>query len=469
VQYVIESAKDRMLFVHPNTPPWFLQYNADGTWTYGNVVFTGNPDGKPSEWAGANWPGVIEIFAGRLYMAATPAQPNQIWASRSNGDLLDFRRWTTESTGLPSPGPAGTAGLIVTDDCALDLKVTTRGTIRWLQSQRNLLMGTDLDENYIMADGGVITPADRRVVPGSAFGSAPSQALAVGDQVLYVSADRRRPRVIGFEYQADGWVSHDLAVLAQHLTEGKIDEFHFAKSPYPAFFFVMGDDTARVVSYDRASQVLLWWRFSTPLGAIRSAAVSNTDNGSLIWLSVVAPDGIAYLELFRLDDSALYPMDGYVARTVAAGAVAGLGHLNGEVQYIAEGSLYVGEVEAGVLAVDESLPDGTTIIVGRGFTPRGVTFPPEGGNPAGTMQSLKRKFIEVHARLNDSAIPLINGKRPAERSLDTKLDDPTARITDDVKVKNVEGWSEKAVVVLEQDLPFRTEICALFGPLKVNP
>lgn len=467
VQYVMETSQDRMIFVHPNKAPWFLKRNADGTWASGNIVFTGVPDGKPSEWAAANWPGVIEIFAGRLYLAATPAQPNQLWASRAGGDILDFRRYTdtTAPPGVPSAGPLGGA-ISITDDCALDLKVATRGQIRWLKSQRNLLMGTDLGESYIMADGGVITPAARRVVPGSDFGSAPTQAIPVGDQVLYVSTDRRRPRVMGFEFQSDGWVTRDLAFLSQHLTIGKIDEIHFAKSPYPAFVFVMGDDTARIVAYDRAAQVLIWWRFTTPLGSIRSAAVSNTDNGSLIWFSVAADDGSVNLEVFRLDDAGLYPMDGYVSRTVAANAITGLAHLNGPVQYIIDGSLYTGVVAAGVLPV-EAL-DGTVVIVGRGFNAYGKTLPPEGGNPAGTMQAHQRRFVEVHVRLNDSALPLINGRRPPERSLGDLLDDPTSRITGDVMVKNVEGWKDRAVVTLEQDLPFRTEICALFGPLKVN-
>jgi hypothetical protein len=47
------------------------------------------------------------------------------------------------------------------------------------------------------------------------------------------------------------------------------------------------------------------------------------------------------------------------------------------------------------------------------------------------------------------------------------MGDPEPPFTGDVDMR-VLGWSEDGAVTLEQDLPFRTEILALFSTAQVN-
>ncbi len=110
---------------------------------------------------------------------------------------------------------------------------------------------------------------------------------------------------------------------------------------------------------------------------------------------------------------------------------------------------------------------GANIVVGLPYTAKAVTLPPEGGNPRGTAQGAKRRRMRIVLRLNDSALPLINGKRPPDRTPATPQDTVEPRVTGDVEVRDL-GWDGDGTVTIEQDLPFRTEVLAIFGTEQVN-
>jgi hypothetical protein len=447
VQFVPETGVDRTVLVHPNVQPQTLTRAANGTWALDPIVFTT----PPAEWAGTNWPGACEIHAGRLWLAGTPAQQNRVWASKV-GELFNFAL----ATGAASD--------------AIDVKVSTKGAIRWMQSQKNLLFGTDQGEHYVSSVGGAPTPGDIQVVLGSMFGSAKLQPLAIGDQVLYVSPDRRKPRVIGFEYQTDGWVSRDLAFMADHLTRPLIREAHFAKAPYPTAVFVLDDGSVAACAYDRGAQQLAWWRLTLPSGSVNSATVTDGDYGSIVWLSVTRGTGI-YLESFRLDDDAEHLLDAQVPVTVPASLeLAGLDHLEWmAVDVVADGAI-VGAglvVAGGKVTLDDPDLEGETVVVGLPYLAKAVTLPREGGNQRGSAQGAKRRNVRVRLRLNDSAIPLVDGDRAApDRSPSTPMGDPEPLMSGDVEVTCL-GWAD-GVVTIEQDLPFRTEILALFANTAVH-
>jgi hypothetical protein len=446
VQYVLETGKDRMVFVHPNVAPWFLARSAAGGWTYGTAVLTHAATG----WAGENWPSTCEIFNGRLWLGGTPADGNRVWGSRIGKDkLFDF----TLGTGL------------ATD--AIDLDVSTKGAFKWIQGQRNLLLGTDIGEHYSGSPDGVIAPGSENFMLGSAFGSAPIQAVAAGDQVLYISADRRKPRVIGFEYQADGWVTHDLALLADHMTKALIREAHFAKAPYPCAPLLLTNGTMGMCSYDRAAPMLAWWKLLLPGGTINSAAVTDGANGSIVWLSVQRETGV-FLEAFWLDDDSLYLLDSQVAiEAPASGVLGGLAHLEGAlVQAITAQGFVEYTVAGGQITLEAgTFGPGEVVYVGLPYLARAKTLPLEGGNPAGTSQGMVVQRPTIKVRLNNSAAPMVNGQTDRRREGDAPYDSADALRSWDMEVSND---ADGATVTIEQELPFRTEICAIFGPAKLN-
>ncbi len=214
-------------------------------------------------------------------------------------------------------------------------------------------------------------------------------------------------------------------------------------------------------------QVIAWWRVDG--GApVRSAAVANTADGAELWLSVTR-GGAVRLERLPLHEIGISYLDAAVTKAVPAGdapVVAGLGHLEGQaVGILLDGALEPDQVVVGGQVVLARA--GASVTIGRRYSAKGVTLKPEGGNPRGTAQRSKRRWAKIVARLNASALPLINGERAADRTPSSPMDQAEALRTGDVEVRTL-GWDDDGVITVEQDLPFRTEILALYGTVQAN-
>lgn len=103
---------DIMYLTHPKVQPQKLQRNANNNWSISAVALTS----KPAEWTTNNWPAHVVFYDQRLYFAATPKQPQTIWASRvglfddftyDTVSQNDTNYTTTEVDTLVSKAPAG--------------------------------------------------------------------------------------------------------------------------------------------------------------------------------------------------------------------------------------------------------------------------------------------------------------------------------------------------------------------------
>jgi hypothetical protein len=431
VQFVPDTSIDRVLFAHPKYPPQMLTLAG---WAFAEIPLVS----APVEW-GQNgaYPGVLEIFSGRLWFA----MGRRVWASKS-GDLFDF----------------GKSDPTVTSD-RIDVKVATKGKITWLQSQKVLLIGTDLGEHSVLSASGVVSSLDIDVAPESAFGSAPMQALHVGNQVLWVTRDRKHIRALSFSRDVDGWVSQALTFVAEHLTRDGIKELHFAKSPDPVLFVLLQTGELRACTYDRSQEVIAWWRLSFG-GTIETIAVSEGAGGSDLWIAVRRFGGLYIERNPQYEDTAVYLDSAVTAVVPASGVLSGLDHLEGALVRVVVAGAVEGEdivVAGGQVALDVATsPElvGLNSVVGLPFRSKAVTLPREGGR--------KRRNVRAVLRLNDSAIPLVDGVRAAPtRSPATPMGSVEPGVSADIECTLL-GWGDGSITI-EQDLPLRTEILALFA------
>jgi hypothetical protein len=465
VQYVTESSGsgDRMFFFHPSAPPQALVHAADGSWTFGAAQFVG----APAEWAGTNWPACGDIYQGRLVVGATPGRKNGLWASRA-GDLLDFRGYTaTDGT----PAATSDNGATITDECAITAPVATKGAIGWIRGQRELLLGCDDGEVSVTAVGGILSPKDFQTRQESAFGAAALQPLVAGSQVLFVSRDRRKVRAMRFVRDTGGMESPDVSFPGAHLLAPGVLEIHWAREPIGTIVCLLADGTLACYSYEPTQEIDAPWRIEVD-GIIRSLAVANGEKGATLWLSIQR-DGALSLETLPLyDESDADYLDAHVTGPIADHAnpaASGLDHLVGRTaRVVIDGSVEADMVvpAGGQLALPR---DGAVYTVGLAYPrARAQTLPPEGGNPAGTAQRAQRRFVRLMLRLNDSALPLVNGQRAPERTPSTPMDTAEPRVTGDVVMDVDANWEDQGVLTLDQDLPLRTEILALFGKLALG-
>lgn len=272
VQYAAETGRDRIIFVHPNHEPRVLQRAPTGVWslslisTVGWTVPKAAPLHTVDEWSAGNYPGVIDIWQGRVWMAATPLKKNTFWASRPFS--YDFT--AVDYSAL-------NAGDGFSYDAAM------KGEIRWLQGQKVMLCGGDEGEYSISANDGVVYAGNLDIRQESAYGSAKHQALAIGDQVLFLSPDRRKVRALSFSLEGGGWFAKDITFTAEHLTAPKVVDMAFARDPFNTLALCLTDGTLACCNYDRAEQLAGWWTVTPSQAVVQSVSVMNTENGDEVW------------------------------------------------------------------------------------------------------------------------------------------------------------------------------------------
>jgi hypothetical protein len=430
---------DKILFYgRADVVPHVLSLFA-GVWKFERAIFTGLTL--------AAYPTAADYFQGRLWLATL----DHVYGSKS-GVPFDF-----------------TVGSNANDGISVD--ITTKGWIRWLFGHLSaLLIGTDRGEYHATGGQSIIVPPTPLVRTGSGFGSSSKPALLVGSNVVFVSADRRKLFAAAYSGDTENWEALDLASIAEHLTKPKIKEVHYYRDPKSLLVCIFDDGTCACCTIDRSNQIVAWWRFATQ-GSVRSAAVL----GSKIYFIVARERGV-FLEELDIDDDFIVRADSLVEATVETDPTVGP-YLDGythssntDVKIYADGVEFDGHAAAdGYVPIPEGFPeDPDKVYIGIAY-PRSVliTLPPEGGNPRGTSQGSKKRWVEVVLRINNSAFPLVNGYRAAEREPDDAMDEATPLRVVDCKVEGL-TYEATSSLTIEQDVGLRTEILAIFGGVGVN-
>lgn len=430
---VTDAATDRMMIFHPRVAPYELILDADAaTWTFGAITFT-LP--APAPWGDGVFPATAELYQGRLVVAGIPGKPNTILASKA-GAPYDF---TIGSN----------------DDDSWSLNLSTKGAVRWMRGHRMLLGGTDRGEHAMLSSSGRITPTDFEVRPESAFGSAPVQAIQVGDLALYVSTDRRKIRALSYNLQENGWQSRELSWTGEHLTKGLVQELHFAQGSNDILLAVLRSGEVVCWTFNRGEQVVAPWR--APFGGtVLSACVCEGEGPPKVWLLVQRVGTVCLEEWDRTLDENAVLLDSWVSAEPFDEKVLGLDHLEGlTVTPILDGEVQKPRVvEGGMIYLDRV---GSEAKVGL-YQRRIARRLPITGVP-------KARIVRTMVQVNDSALPIVNGDRVGfDRGGTTSMDVAEPRATGSFQVRTL-GWDAGAVVTIEQDIPIRTEILALYGEL----
>lgn len=435
----VEAPDGNSLYIlHPNYPVHKL-LNTSGVLSFGPVGFTA----PPASWTGSNWPSAGAVFEGRLWLGGTPNQPQTFWGSQS-GALENFTPGTNANDGL-------------------EFTLSRFGAIAWIVGTKNLLIGTVNGEHVISSEAGLITPTDVKVDQQSSYGSSRVQPVQVGDQVFYVSADGTKVRAMQYEWAADNWLSKDLTFFSEHITKARIREMTWAPNPDNLLVCTLQDGTMAWLSYERGENVWGWHRHDTD-GQVKDSTAGVRNGFSFIIAGIQRDSGNVSIEVIAPDDSEY--MDSWVERVDLAGpfsSVSGLDHLEGDtVQVLADGASHPDRVVAGG-SITLQAP-ANTVVVGLKYTPQLVSLPLESGSPTGSSLAYLKRYNRLIVGLLDSALPLINGKRAPDRSPSTPMNTREPNKTGQVDAYQL-GWSEGAVVTIEQDLPLALTVLYIGGEL----
>ena len=240
------------------------------------------PSGESLMWSFAafrgvyGFPSLVDVFQQRLVLAATQAQPQTVWLSKTD-DLNNFEVGKQDDSAL-----------------ALTLSTTTQNRICWLMAQSSrLLLGTADAEWAVSGGQGVMTATNARADNHGFVGSSDVPALMATDKVLYIERGGGRVYQYGYDYESDGYVSRDLTVFADHVLAdgGGCRDIAFIRKPEPRAVFVRRDGQLALMTYNSMHQVNAWHRYTTDGTFEGVAALPNGDKADLLFALVVRDDG----------------------------------------------------------------------------------------------------------------------------------------------------------------------------------
>jgi len=233
------------------------------------------------------WPACVMFFEERLMFGGAAIRPNR-WDGSKSGDFENF-----------TPG--------VDDDHAVAFTIASDqvNAIRWLAPANKLILGT-LGAEFAAggAGGDTITPSTVNVRLQTRHGVADVMPALVGSNaILFVQRQGRKLREIAFSFEADGYVSEDMTIRAEHLTRGGLLQLAWQQEPFGILWAVRADGRLLGFTYLRSQQVTAWHQHPLADGGAAETVASIPGAGDdQLWLIVrrtIGSETRRYVELLE--------------------------------------------------------------------------------------------------------------------------------------------------------------------------
>lgn len=447
------QANDIMLMVHEDHPPKRLGRYGPTDWRIEDPAWTDSPWTKAT-----GYPRTVVFYQQRTWFGGTYKKPQTLWASRV-GDFWNF---------TISDDPEE-----VTPDTALELTLAsyTQEKIEWLSSEKVLIIGTAGSEQRLTPDEYVSVNNVPNIARTSSYGGRHIQPVYIGDLTIFVQGSGRQVRSYSQNARTaiEKYVSRDLAWFAEHITASGVIAQSYALVPDSVLWQVLGNGTLISMTHDPSVDeedytAMGWARHPTD-GKVVSVTTIPNESADETWICAQR-NGNWIVEYFNdsvFTDSCLTtPPD----NTTSLPAVGGLSHLEGkEVMVVVDDAMQSNKiVSGGGITLDRP---GVKIEVGLPYVSKLETTPYNDGNTAGTNLGTSQRWARIFVKLVDSALPLINGERPSERTSSTPMGDPESLTTGDYDITNL-GWDLYGTISIEQDLAKKTQVVALYGIYQSN-
>ena len=345
-----------------------------------------------TKWAEGAWstrrgqPRAICIYQNRLCFAGTTFQPNGFWTSVS-ADLEIMRESTL-------------------DDGAIVYEVSSakQNPILWLQDKNGIIAGTtgSVIRIFSQSSTSVLTPASIGSERQAEAGSADMQPALTVDSIVFVDRNRRKVRDMIYDLQSDGFVSPELTIMAEHITDPSLVDIAVQSRPDDVIWFIRSDGQLVSLTYNRNEGVVGWARHITD-GEFESVAVIPGSDEDQIWVSVkrtLTSGDVRYIEQMQSQDWGTDPADSWFVDSglaysgVSTDTITGLEHLEGEtVQAFYNSTVFESvTVSGGSVTLSESV---TAATIGLPYTSTFLTFPIEVQTQSGFSIGYKKKIYEI--------------------------------------------------------------------------
>lgn len=218
---------------------------------------------KEPVWGGSNvWPAAVTIYKQRLVFASTPTRPDVIWFSRV-GNFHNFQETTNDADAFAVVSSAARGHIISA-----------------LADIGDLAVLTSTGEFVVDSGDAPLSPTTVRIRQQSQYGCTfDVDPVVVGKELVFVQRSKKRLRSLRYDYQANGYVSPDLSLLASHIAEshGGIVDIAYMQEPDSLLWLALGDGKAATVTLNRDQQVMAWALHDFG-GAVKGLAVLGAED-----------------------------------------------------------------------------------------------------------------------------------------------------------------------------------------------
>jgi len=407
---------------------------------------------------------------------------NGIEAIWDNDGILNEECWSCFELGERTQGPAGDPPL---DDDGIEVTLSgsQANAIEFLVPRSKLWIGTAGGEWTLSGSmGDAVTPATIKANHEGTCGASAARPEPVGFATLYIQRAGSKIREMSYRFESDAYVSRDLTILSEHITQGGLTQMAYVQEPDSVLYCVRGDGTLVALTYVPEQEVAAWSRIITD-GAVEAVTsiYSDTEKRDELWMVVRRTVGSVERRYIEFMEGAFdgnigngfFVDSGLTYSGLPTQTLQGLDHLAGRtVSVLADGSVQTAKT------VD---PDGTITLdrpaskvhAGLAYTSLLQPMRVEAGSARGTAQTKKKRITKVSARFHET----LGGKiGPDESRLEpvyfrspaTPMGQSPGAWNGDKSVNFPKGWNRDGILTIVQDQPLPMTVLMIVPHVIVN-
>lgn len=397
-----------------------------------------------------NYPGAVSYFEQRRWFAGTTNLPQSLWGTKSGTEAnLNYS--------IPSQS---------TDSLAIKVAARESNTIRHLVPLQQLIPLTSAAEWRVASvNSDAITPFSISVKPQSFIGASNVQPLIINNSLIYVAARGGHMREMGYNWQANGYITGDLSLRATHLFDTyDIVDMCYSKSPYPLVWAVSTTGQLVGLTYIPEQQIGAWHHHDTINGVFE--ACTCVAEGAVDVLYVIVRrtiNGVTkrYIErmasrIFAGIANAFFVDCGATYNGAPATTVSGLVWLEGQtVSILADGAVQPQVVvTGGVITIPQAA---SVITIGLPITADLQTLPlvvaQVPGGAQGRPRNVNKAFVRVSNSRSVKAGPDANSLiEDIERTTELYGSPPNLQ-SGELEIPLLPTWHNTGQILVRQDQP----------------
>mgnify|MGYP003108942032 FL=1 len=393
------------------------------------------------------YPGAVTFHQNRLWYGGTIAQPDGLWASKSN-EFFNF--------------DIGDAS----DNDSIDITAAIGevNTIRHLVSNRDLQCFTSTDEFIVPAFvEKPTTPTNATIKRQTSFGSAFVKPFVFDGATVYVQTSGEIVREFLFDDGQNAYTGQPISSLASHLIKNPIQASTLAGGIDRAesyYFLVDADGTLGVFNSNRGEQRYGWTQF-TSQGSFHSICTVDTRVYAVVKFD--KGDGTNKYILCEFDTSFNTDMAKTYSGSNGVFNVSA-DFANGAVLDVVSGTHYLGQftVASGnidVSAVDNSL---SSAEIGFKFDVNLKTNPVDAMTAVGPLSGEPRGMNKVIVDLSNTLSVSVNNTNLIIRQVTDDLSQARTPVTGKREFRLL-GYSKDPQVSISQSAPLSLQVNSIIA------